>query len=266
MASMGNRPKRPRTRPLGYVPIRNPSSLEREKTEFRDGLQTISDLIHYGDGMKERARATMKTSTRMNDANIAKYYNNVPDRVISPELRENDGLFRQTTSICNRKLKPDRTSLTNLQCEVLGPFFCADCSKTRRQDTNCETHKAMYPQIAVHQRALVAPEKVMQFNSAMSMSSFKDKRVLSCGCVVDVGSALHIPVVYTQHDVHNRVRHAHKAGCSLVHRKAVPSTKTNPGRLELLNTEEPESYNVENIRVSVHFNSPTEEGKRFFNV
>ncbi|XP_046581685.1 uncharacterized protein LOC124289125 [Haliotis rubra] len=266
MASMGNRPKRPRTRPLGYVPVKNPIFLEREKTEFRDGLQTISDIIHYGDDMKTRVRSSMKTSSRMNNANIAKYYNNVPDRVISPDLRDNDGLFRQTSSICNRKFQPDRTSLANLQCEVLGPFFCADCSKTRRQDMNCETHRAMYPQIAVHQRALVAPNKVMQFNSSKATSSFKDKRVLSCGCIVDAENAFHIPVVYTQHDVHNRVRHAHQAGCSLVHRKALPSTKTIPGRLELSNTEEPETYNVENIRVSVHFNSPTEEGRRFFNV
>lgn len=171
--------KRRSTRPLGHVVQESRLELQVEKALFKTNMRLLSDLIatgrrphsyhepaYYDQRRANQPRLFMTRSERLrkvNDADYqAKFTTQTPERVVSADRTRLDvsRLLQYQTSICDRHYRRDSAKIKHAQCDVLGPYYCTDCIKLKKRNTNYKTHQRNFPNIEVHPRSLVAPDKV----------------------------------------------------------------------------------------------------------
>ncbi|KAL4232654.1 putative inactive peptidyl-prolyl cis-trans isomerase-like 6 [Mactra antiquata] len=145
---------------------------------------------------------------RANNAGYSKFRNPVKNRVSSAGGRRDKrgvSLERQR-SMCSRYDKVDISEEQKLQCDVLGADFCTDCTKINSKETVNRQQRKDFPRIEMHTRSLVAPERVEKLYLSHPNILFHQQKKYECGCPVDPRFEITTPIVYTPHEVFERIR------------------------------------------------------------
>lgn len=184
---------------------------------------------------------------RANNAGYSKFRNPVKNRVVSASGRraKNTMSLERQRSMCNRFETFDVSDEQKLQCDVLGPDFCTDCTKINSKETVIRKQRKDFPRIEVHTRSLVAPERVEKLYLSHPKVLFHQEKKYACGCPVDPRFEITTPIVYTPHEVFERIRRKKniERGNELIRRENEVVRKHNntPTKLTLQDekTEEP---------------------------
>lgn len=223
-------PRRRQKRPLGYYIPESRLELQLEKALFRTNAEIIREMCEKKIRQKQKelrhdppmpplpyanmtpeVRWLLTRSARMqrvNNAGYSKFHNPVDNRVVSASGRrgrQSLSLQRQR-SMCSRISSPDQAEIKRLQCDVLGPHFCTDCTKqTKKNQLKLEQNKN-FPRIEVHTRSLVAPDRVEKLYLSNPRELFHQEKSYKCGCAYDPALEITTPLVYTPHEVFQRLR------------------------------------------------------------
>ena len=93
-----------------------------------------------------------------------------------------------------------------MQCEVLGPYSCSDCTKIRLNERQQREQSALYPGLAVDPRTLVAPDRLKRLTASLPPQLTSQRYRLDCGCAIRMHPDFLFPVIVTDHDIHSRLR------------------------------------------------------------
>lgn len=221
--------KRNRTRPLGHVVQESRVELQVEKALFKTNMRLLSDMIAIGrrpQSLQEPAyydlrranqpRLFMTRSERLrkvNDAEYqAKFTTQTPERVVSADRTRLDvsRLLQYQTSICDRHYRGHDIKNKHAQCDVLGPYYCTDCIQVKKRNTSFKTHQRNFPNIEVHPRSLIAPDKVdrvlMSREKILLDGIGKNQRNnLDFDIPTSYNESVYLPVL-TENDVVERIR------------------------------------------------------------
>ncbi|KAL8575520.1 hypothetical protein ACOMHN_059585 [Nucella lapillus] len=98
--------------------------------------------------------------------------------------------------------------LKKMQCEVLGPYSCADCTKLRKHERQHQQQTALYPDLLVDPRALVAPDRLRKLTATLPPNLTSQHHTLQCGCALNMHPDFLFPVIFTDHDIQSRLKMA----------------------------------------------------------
>lgn len=145
---------------------------------------------------------------RVNNAGYATFRNRIKDRVVSADGRKKQASLERQRSMCSRNDSPDspRSRQQRLHCDVLGPKFCTDCTEIDKKTNVLRKQLNSFPRIEVHTRSLVAPEKVEKIYLSNPKQMFYQEKRYPCGCTFDPRLEITTPIVYTPHEVFERIR------------------------------------------------------------
>ena len=225
-------PRRQQKRPLGYYVPESRLELQVEKAMFRTNAQIIRDMCEKKIKQKQKEmqaaplvqipslpfsdlppelRWLLTRSARMrrvNNAGYSKFRNPVNNRVVSANGRRGSqaiSLQRQRT-MCSRISTPNEADIKRLQCDVLGPYFCTDCTKLNKKNKLKVEQNINFPRLEVHTRSLVAPDRVEKLYLSHPKELFHQDRSYKCGCAYNPALEITTPLVYTPHEVFQRLR------------------------------------------------------------
>jgi hypothetical protein len=145
---------------------------------------------------------------RANNAGYSKYRNPVKVRVSSADGRrqQNPVSLERQRSMCNRFESYDTSQNRKLQCDVLGPNLCTDCTEIKSKQVIVAKQRRDFPRLECHTRSLVAPDKVEKLYLTHPKELFHPDKSYACGCRVDPQFEISMPIVYTPHEVFERNR------------------------------------------------------------
>lgn len=148
---------------------------------------------------------------RVNNAGFSTFRNRIKDRVVSADGGKKQLSLQRQRSMCSRNDLDDvtetpRSRQQRLQCDVLGPKFCTDCTEIDQKTKVLRKHVNSFPRIEVHTRSLVAPEKVERIYLTNPKTMFHQDKRYACGCTFDARFEITTPIVYTPHEVFERIR------------------------------------------------------------
>ncbi|XP_045199209.2 uncharacterized protein LOC123553580 [Mercenaria mercenaria] len=145
---------------------------------------------------------------RANNAGFSKFRNPVKVRVVSAGGRRGQTLMslERQRSMCNRYEGFDVSEKQKLQCDVLGPDSCTDCTKMKSKQIVIKKQRKDFPRLECHTRSLVAPDKVEKLYLSHPKELFHQNTKYACGCAVDPKFEITTPIVYTPHEVFERIR------------------------------------------------------------
>lgn len=171
---------------------------------------TITGLNNSG-SVPPEIRWLLTRSARMqraNNAGFSKFRNPVKVRVVSANGRrgQNTMSLERQRSMCNRYDNTDVPDHKKLQCDVLGPDSCKDCEEVKSKQTVMKKQRRDFPRIECHTRSLVAPDKVEKLYMSYPKQLFHQDKIYPCGCTVDPKFEITTPIVYTPHEVFERIR------------------------------------------------------------
>lgn len=181
-------------------------------TNTSEHTTVINSLTNYSaSNIPPEIRWLLTRSARMqraNNAGFSKFRNPVKNRVASAGVRKGPGMsLERQRSMCSRLDGDcDLKDLRNLQCEVLGPDLCTDCTKINNRYENMRQERKTFPRLEVHTRSLVAPEKVEKLYLSHPKELFHQQKKYACGCMVNPELEITTPLVYTPHEVFERIR------------------------------------------------------------
>lgn len=223
-------PRRRQKRPLGYYVPESRLELQLEKALFRTNAEIIREMCEKKIKQKQRelrhdppipplpysnltpeVRWLLTRSARMqrvNNAGFSKFHNPVNNRVVSASGRrgkQSISLQRQR-SMCSRISTPNEADIKKLQCDVLGPHFCTDCTKLNKKNQLTIQENRNFPRIEVHTRSLVAPDRIEKLYLSNPRELFHQDKSYKCGCAYDPALEITTPLVYTPHEVFQRLR------------------------------------------------------------
>ena len=172
---------------------------------------------------------------RVNNAGYATFHNRIKDRVVSADGRKKQISLQRQRSMCGRGDADDRDTPQSrqqrLQCDVLGPNFCTDCTEISEKTKLLRNQMKSFPRIEVHTRSLVAPEKVEKIYMSNPKELFHQEKRYACGCMFDARLEITTPIVYTPHEVFERLRKKKQLEMSV--NKAMPLGDSVTDRLVL---------------------------------
>ncbi|CAG2248140.1 uncharacterized protein [Mytilus edulis] len=229
--------KRFHTRPLGHIVPESRVELQVEKALFKTNMRLLSDMItterypkslyspYYQQeqthNLQKRLFQTRSERLRkVNDAEYqAKYTTTIQDRVVSADQTRLDTLrlLQYQTPICDRHYRHDRMTNNNAHCDVLGPYYCTDCIQLKKRKTSAKTHQNNFPNIEVHPRSLVAPDKidrVLMSREKLLLNGYMSP-VMKPEIQATYDENVYLPV-YTENEIHERLRNSlrDKSSCS----------------------------------------------------
>lgn len=145
---------------------------------------------------------------RVNNAGYATFHNRIKDRVVSADGKKKQASLERQRSMCSRNDSPDspRSRQQRLHCDVLGPKFCTDCTEIDQKTNVLRKQLNSFPRIEVHTRSLVAPQKVEKIYLSNPKQMFHQEKRYPCGCTFDPRLEITTPIVYTPHEVFERIR------------------------------------------------------------
>lgn len=219
-----------RKRPLGYYIPESKLELQLEKALFRTNAEILREMCEKKIRQKQRelhrepsipdipytnispeVRWLLTRSARMkrvNNAGFSKFRNPVADRVVSANGRRRSQIpfLERQRSMCSRVSSAHEADIKGCQCDVLGPQFCTDCTKMNQKNKlNIEQNKN-FPRIEVHTRSLVAPDRVEKLYLSNPKELFYQQKTYKCGCAYNPALEITTPIVYTPHEVFQRLR------------------------------------------------------------
>lgn len=223
--------KRFRTRPLGHIIPESRIELQVEKALFKTNMKLLSEMMTTGKRPQSlqnpvwpadetsnlQGRLFLTRSERLRKVNDAEYQSKftttIQDRVVSADQTRLDvtRLFQYQTPLCDRHFRKDSVKIRHAHCDVLGPYYCSDCIQLRKRKHSAKTHQTNFPDIEVHPRSLVAPEKVDRVLMSRekialngNLSPFAKTDPLS-----EYNDNVYLPV-YTENEVHARLRNSYR--------------------------------------------------------
>ncbi|VDI48475.1 Hypothetical predicted protein [Mytilus galloprovincialis] len=229
--------KRFHTRPLGHIVPESRVELQVEKALFKTNMRLLSDMITAGrypqslyspyyqqeqtHNLQKRLFQTRSERLRkVNDAEYqAKYTTTIQDRVVSADQTRLDTLrlLQYQTTICDRHYRHDRMTNNNAHCDVLGPYYFTYCIQLKKRKTSAQTHQNNFPNIEVHPRSLVAPDKidrVLMSREKLLLNGYMSP-VMKPEIQATYDENVYLPV-YTENEIHERLRNSlrDKSSCS----------------------------------------------------
>lgn len=163
-----------------------------------------SNMMENNAPMPPEIRWLLTRSARMqraNNAGFSKFRKPVKVRVASAGGRREQNVMslERQCSMCYRFDGIGASDIQKVQCDVLGPSSCTDCTELNSKD--------IVLQLECHTRSLVAPDRVEKLylshpNELFHQENFK----YACGCAVDPKFEITTPIVYTPHEVFERIR------------------------------------------------------------
>ena len=96
--------------------------------------------------------------------------------------------------------------MKTMQCEVLGPYSCSDCTKIRLNEHQQREQTALYPGLAVDPRTLVAPDRLKRLTASLPPHLTSQRYRLDCGCALQMHPDFLFPVIVTDHDIQSRLK------------------------------------------------------------
>ncbi|XP_021360733.1 uncharacterized protein LOC110455113 isoform X2 [Mizuhopecten yessoensis] len=230
--------RRGRTRPLGLVLLDSRLETQVEKAVFQTNLRLLTQMVG---SQKNQVFARPNTPVHehespslqskeyqiINNATTSCYHNKIRDRVVSAggERRAGSGSRFGSVPLCSRQSNTG-DDLHKCQhkshCDVLGSYFCTDCTQIRKRSKSAQQQTKNFPNIEVHPRSLVAPEKLDKLLikiPQMHEVKVSDKKRPSVGN----GNRF----VFTGNDIYSRLRETHKLyGRRVFGQKVNPVPKT----------------------------------------
>ena len=224
-------PRQRQKRPLGFFNPESKLELQVQKALFRTNAEIIRDMCEKNIRQKQRelhreppippipytnispeVRWLLTRSARMqrvNNAGFSKFRNPVDNRVGSANGRRRSKIIslERERSMCSRVSSAREPDVKKCQCDVLGPQFCTDCTKVSKKDKLIKEQDKNFPRIEVHTRSLVAPDKVEKLYLSNPKELFYQQKKYKCGCTYDAALEITTPLVYTPHEVFQRLRH-----------------------------------------------------------
>ncbi|XP_060563838.1 uncharacterized protein LOC132723178 isoform X2 [Ruditapes philippinarum] len=145
---------------------------------------------------------------RANNAGFSKFRNPVKVRIVSAggQRGQNTMSLERQRSMCSRFEGFDVSGDKRLQCDVLGPDSCTDCTKVLDKQIVMRKQRKDFPRLECHTRSLVAPDKVEKLYLNHPKELFHPDKTYACGCTVDPKFEITTPIVYTPHEVFERIR------------------------------------------------------------
>ena len=145
---------------------------------------------------------------RANNAGFSKFRNPVKVRIVSANGRRGHNIMslERQRSMCSRFEGVNVSEDKRLQCDVLGPDSCTDCTKEKSKQIVLKKQRKDFPRLECHTRSLVAPDKVEKIYLNHPKELFHPDKKYACGCVVDPKFEITTPIVYTPHEVFERIR------------------------------------------------------------
>ncbi|CAG2242902.1 unnamed protein product [Mytilus edulis] len=215
--------KRFHTRPLGHIVPESRVELQVEKALFKTNMRLLSDMItterypkslyspYYQQeqthNLQKRLFQTRSERLRkVNDAEYqAKYTTTIQDRVVSADQTRLDTLrlLQYQTPICDRHYRHDRMTNNN--------------AHFKKRKTSAKTHQNNFPNIEVHPRSLVAPDKidrVLMSREKLLLNGYMSP-VMKPEIQATYDENVYLPV-YTENEIHERLRNSlrDKSSCS----------------------------------------------------
>lgn len=145
---------------------------------------------------------------RVNNPGFSKFRKSVKDRVVSANDIGGQTVLspEKQRSMCSRYDNYSTSINQRLQCDVLGPEYCTDCTEMNSKLVIAQQQQRKFPRIEVHTRSLVAPERVEKLYLSNVKAMFNQDTRYACGCPVDPMFEITTPVVYTPHEIFERIR------------------------------------------------------------
>ncbi|KAK7492029.1 hypothetical protein BaRGS_00016693 [Batillaria attramentaria] len=273
--------------------------LEETKTKHEESVAILSQQLKSMLEDSPRASATLPQEHGSREfADDSPKVSNTPTKVEVPRATpetlvqarsggiEGTGTGLSRPSSLSTDSRNDNSSrMKMVQCEVLGPYSCADCTKLRLSERQQQEQRALFPGLSVHPRTLVAPQLLKRITSTLPPALTGEKYRLDCGCAISLHRDFLFPVIVTDHDVHSRLCAVKRgpaktpsAGRSSTSREELHSQGSLPTGMEdgrgveaghgTLGVEEPEEEEVSmspaDMRVTVRYNTPSPEQKGVF--
>jgi len=167
------------------------------------------DNVQSTNKMTPEVRWLLTRSARMqrvNNAGFSTFQNRIKDKVVSADGRKRELSLLRQRSMCLRNERATTPRQQRLQCDVLGPKFCTDCTEIGQKIHTMKKQESSFPRIEVHTRSLVAPDKVEKIFLSNPKELFNQKKRYACGCTFDHKLEITTPLVYTPHEVFQRIR------------------------------------------------------------
>ncbi|XP_052811421.1 uncharacterized protein LOC128239034 [Mya arenaria] len=181
---------------------------------------------------------------RINNAGYSSFHNRIKDKVVSADGRNREISLVRQRSMCYRNERAETPRQQRLQCDVLGPQFCTDCTEIGEKVHIMKKEQEKFPRIEVHTRSLVAPEKVEKMYLSNPKELFHQKKRYACGCTYDPKLEITTPLVYTPHEVFQRIRRRNQKnqysekGGTVDHTHAVDTPKTKKDKQIVVNVQD----------------------------
>lgn len=241
--------KRKKMRPLGYYIPESRLELQVEKALFKTSMTVLTDLLrqsrmgsesphpntpeHQLGLVTARGRQVLSRSEqfdRINNAEYSRYHTPVSDRVVSANANSYNTLYRRNRPMCGRQYELSSPVMSCAHCEVLGQYFCTDCTQLRKRIQSAKKQSVNFPNIDVHPRSLIAPVKVERLLSSDQYGIIKKQKFNDTGVSYEEDNIRFInsPFVYTQNDVYERLRLQHRENGNSVFGKAVKVAENKP--------------------------------------
>lgn len=171
-----------------------------------------SNMVDSNAQMPPEIRWLLTRSARMqraNNAGFSKFRKPVKVRVASAGGRREQNVLslERQRSMCNRFDGMGVSEIQKIQCDVLGPSSCTDCTELNSKDIVLQREKKDFPRLECHTRSLVAPDRVEKLYLSHPNELFHQENIkYACGCDVDPKFEITTPIVYTPHEVFERIR------------------------------------------------------------
>ena len=197
-----------------YLPIDQFSrnlKFEKSTVQHNQEQRLQFESINHASTIAPEVRWLLTRSARLqraNNAGFSKYNKPVKDCVVSANGKRDTNAMslERQRSMCSRNEEYDRSIMQKCQCDILGPPFCSDCTKIKQKVTQKHEQDQQFPRIEVHTRSLVAPERVERLYLSHPEELFHQRKKYACGYAVSPEFEITTPLVYTPHEIFERIR------------------------------------------------------------
>ncbi|XP_069103349.1 uncharacterized protein [Argopecten irradians] len=224
--------RRGRTRPLGLVMLDSRLETQVEKAAFQTNLRILTQMIGQ---QKSQVFARPNTPVHdeatqhaiqskayqiINNATTSCYHNKIRDRVVSARGERRYG------QVCARQSYTGDKCQQMSHCEVLGSYYCKDCTQIRKRSKSAHQQSKNFPNIDVHPRSLVAPEKLEKLLIKIPQMDTVNIPTKTRPSEENGGN-----VIYTGNDIYSRLRETHKQHGGRVFGQKIKSVPKSAGLL-----------------------------------
>ncbi|KAK7108485.1 uncharacterized protein [Littorina saxatilis] len=177
-----------------------------------------------------------------------------------------------------REISKSALCMKTMQCEVLGPYTCSDCTKIRLHERQHQEQMALYPGVTTDPRTLIAPERLRRITASLPSSLLAQRYTLDCGCAIRMHPDFLFPVIVTDNEIISRIRALKstpsktegRAGSGVLNRIVFPDGgergKGEEGAVadDGDDAEDVSSMSPTDMKVTVRYNTPSPDQKGIF--